>query len=272
MKTIERVAALPMYDLPELVTAHDALWTWLAQRLSQMGVSGVPAGLSRHLSYMDTWRHPGLLLGQGCEYPLATSFARHVRLIVTPRYAAEGCEDGYYRSALVVRARDYAERLCDLRGRRCVVNESTSNSGMNLLRAAVAPLAKGAAFFSSVTISGSHRRSVEMVASGQADLAAVDCVSWAHFRRHYPAQLSTLRVLGWTPRSPSLPFVTASATDQHTVIALVAALEELSSDSTLKAVRHHLLLEGAERHSGEAYMDVLRLERQAGALNYSSLR
>jgi len=54
---------------------------------------------------------------------------------------------------------------------------------MNLLRAAVAPLAKGGAFFDSVTMSGSHWHSVQMVASGHADLTAVDCVSWAHFRR-----------------------------------------------------------------------------------------
>jgi ABC-type phosphate/phosphonate transport system substrate-binding protein len=272
MGTIERIAALPMYDMPELAAAHDALWGWFAQRLSQLGLSGVPASLSRHLSHEDSWRHPGLLLGQGCEYPLATSHAGFARPIATPWYAAEGCEGGYYRSAFVVRAGDCAERLRDLRGRRCVLNDGTSNSGMNLLRAAVAPLAGGAAFFSSVAVSGSHRRSIEMVASGQADLTAVDCVSWAHFRRHGPAQTSMLRVLSWSARSPSLPFITSLATDERSVAALVAVLEGLRSDSTLKAVRQELLLEGAERYRGEDYIDVLRLERHAAALSYGCLR
>ena len=272
MEAIERIAALPMYEMPELTAAHDALWSWLAQRMSQFGLSGVPARLSRHLSHEDSWRHPRLLLGQGCEFPLATVHAGYARPIATPCYAAEGCEGGYYRSAFVVRARDSAERLRDLRGGRCVLNDSTSNSGMNLLRAAVAPLARGVAFFRSVTMSGSHWRSVQMVASGHADLTAVDCVSWAHFRRHRPAQTSTLRVLGWSPRSPSLPFITALATDERSVAALVTVLEELKSDSTLKAVRQELLLQGAERHRGEDYVDVLRLQRRAAALNYSQVR
>jgi ABC-type phosphate/phosphonate transport system substrate-binding protein len=269
---LERIAALPMYDMPELAAAHDALWSWLAQRLSQSGVNGVPASLSRELSHEESWRHPGLLFGQACEYPLATSHAGCARPIATPTYAAEGCEGGYYRSALVVRARDRAEQLRDLRGQRCVLNDSTSNSGMNLLRAMVAPLAKGAPFFSSVVVSGSHRRSVELVACGQADLAAVDCVSWAHFRRYDPALTSTLRVLAWSPLSPSLPFITALATDEKSIAALVAALEELTSATALEDVRRDLLLDGAERYRGEGYVDVLRLERQAAALNYRSLR
>lgn len=271
MEAIQRIASLPMYDMPQLEAAHDALWTWLAQRLSQSGLNEIPASLSRHISYEDSWRHPGLLLGQGCEYPLATSLAGCARPIATPSYTAEGCEHGYYRSALIVRARDDAERLRDLRGRRCVLNDGNSNSGMNLLRAAVAPLAGGSAFFGSVTVSGSHRRSVEMVASGQADLAAVDCVSWAHFRRHAPAQTSMLRVLDWSPRSPSLPFITALATDEKSVAALIAALEDLRSDNALKEVREDLLLEGAEPHRGEPYADVLRLSQQATALSYNYL-
>lgn len=272
MGTTERIAVLPMYDMPELVAAHDALWSWVAQRLSRRGLTGVPASLSRHLSHEQSWRHPGLLLGQGCEYPLATSHAAFARPIATPIYNAEGCEGGYYRSALVVRAQDSAERLVELRGRRCVINDWTSNSGMNLLRAAVAPLADGSAFFSSVTVSGSHRRSVDRVASGQADLAAVDCVSWAYLRRHDPVQTSQLRVLDWSPRSPSLPFITSFATDERSVAALVGVLEELRSDGSLTGVRQALLLEGAERYREDGYADVLRLERYATELNYRRLQ
>lgn len=43
------------------------------------------------------------------------------------------------QSAIVVRADHPAETLAELRGSRWVVNEAASNSGMNLLRAAVAP-------------------------------------------------------------------------------------------------------------------------------------
>jgi ABC-type phosphate/phosphonate transport system substrate-binding protein len=270
--SIERIAALPMYDLPELTVAHDRLWSWMAERLSRQGVSHVPVRLTRDISHFDSWRHPGLLLGQGCEYPLATSFSGWVRPLATPRYAAEGCEDGYYRSALVVRTRDGADDLRDLRGRRCALNDVSSNSGMNLLRAAVAPLAAGGAFFGAVKLSGSHRRSLEMVASGEADLAAVDCVSWAHLRRCHPTQLSTLRVLAWTARSPSLPYITSLATDASSEAALVAALQEVTTDSTMKDTCRELLLEGAEPHRGLPYDDVIRLADQAASLGYGSLK
>jgi hypothetical protein len=64
----------------------------------------------------------------------------------------------------------------------------------------------------------------------------------------------------------------APSTDEKGVAALVTVLEELKSDSTLKAVRQELLLQGAERHRGEDYVDVLRLQRRAAALNYSQVR
>ncbi|HEV7445323.1 MAG TPA: phosphate ABC transporter substrate-binding protein, partial [Steroidobacteraceae bacterium] len=153
----ERIAALPMYDFPQVRDAHDAFWTALAGRLTAAGLRDVPRELSRDLGHFDVWRHPELLFAQGCEYPLAKSFADRVRLVATPRYSAPGCEGGNYRSAIIVR-REETGSLTDFRGRRCVVNEMDSNSGMNLLRAAVAPLAGGARYFASVAVSGSHRR------------------------------------------------------------------------------------------------------------------
>src|SRR5882672_2303108 len=157
-----QIAALPMYDYPELTAAHDALWDALSSRLVAAGIGDVPRKLARSLGHFDLWRHPRLLLGQGCEYPLATSFAGSVRLVATPRYCAPGCEGAQYRSAIVVRTDDPAERLADLRHRRCVINEADSNSGMNFLRAAIAPLAGGARFFESVSLSGSHWSSAVM--------------------------------------------------------------------------------------------------------------
>src|SRR6266404_4796295 len=141
----ERIAALPMYDFPQVRDAHDAFWAALAGRLNAAGLDEVPRELTRDLGHREVWRHPTLLFAQGCEYPLAKSFADRVRLVATPRYSVPGCEGANYRSAIVVRREETAS-LVDFRGRRCVVNEMDSNSGMNLLRAAVAPLAGGARY------------------------------------------------------------------------------------------------------------------------------
>src|SRR5271170_5674240 len=69
----ERIAALPMYDYPELAKAHDALWTAVADRLTSAGLREVPRHLTRGVSHLDIWRDPRLLLSQACEYPLANA-------------------------------------------------------------------------------------------------------------------------------------------------------------------------------------------------------
>jgi ABC-type phosphate/phosphonate transport system substrate-binding protein len=267
----ERIAALPMYDYPELAATHDALWSVVADHLSAAGVSDPPRNLTRNLGHFDIWRHPRLLLGQGCEYPLANSFADSVRLVATPRYAVPGCEGACYRSAIVVRDRDPAETLADLRRRRCAVNEPDSNSGMNFLRAAIAPLSGGARFFGSVVSSGSHRRSAEMVAQGHADVAALDCVSLAHFQRLYPSSVANLRILCWTDPSPSLPFITARATDETTLQALRFALASAIADSTLGVVRERLFLDGFDFEPAGDFRAVLDLERRAVEFGYPAL-
>jgi ABC-type phosphate/phosphonate transport system substrate-binding protein len=290
----DRVASLPMYDFPELRDAHDAFWAALGARLEAAGVSNVPPGLTRNLPHGDVWRHPSLLFAQGCEYPLASSFSDCVRLVATPIYLAAGCEGNRYRSAIVVRGAgaqggavafgaavergagvdgvlEPSGTLADFRGRRCAINEMDSNSGMSLLRAAVAPLATGGRFFGSVVVSGSHLRSVEMVASGEADIAAIDCVSFAHFQRLYPSVVGQLGILSWTPSGPSLPFITARSASDETVRMLRSALADVFDDDGLAPVREQLLLNGVDLQPTEGFDEVLALERRAVEEGYPTI-
>lgn len=266
-----RIAALPMYDFPELRSAHDALWRALAAALLANGVPDAPLQLQRAASYREIWRDPSLLFGQTCEYPMTRSLAGTLTLVATPRYSAPGCEGAFYRSAIVVRAQDPADSLAEFRGRCCVVNEIDSNSGMNLLRAAVAPLARGTRFFASVHLSGSHRQSVQMVAAGEADIAAIDCVTLAHLQRFHPALLAQVRTLCWTPRSPSLPFVTARSTDERTLRALRSALETVVAEESLRSTREQLLLVGLDLQPDPGLRRLRRLEHGAAALGYPTL-
>jgi ABC-type phosphate/phosphonate transport system substrate-binding protein len=266
------IAALPMYDFAPLTPAHDALWSALAHHLVRVGVPGVPDHLTRDLDHETTWRHPHLLLGQACEYPLAASPTLKVRLVASPRYSARGCADAQYRSAIVVRKNDPAVQLADLKGRRCVINDPTSNSGMNLLRAALAPLAGSQPFFDDVHVSGSHRASIEAVVSGRADVAAIDCVTLALVLRSDPASGNALRVLDWTAASPSLPLVTSADTSDATVERLRAGLLALTHDPVMTLLRDQLLLEGFDLEPDPSLATVRELERGAIALGYPTLR
>lgn len=265
------IAALPMYDFPELREAHDRFWSALARRLQEGGVVGVPQGLTRRWSHREVWSHPGLLFGQACEYPVSKSFRGYLRILATPHYRAPGCSRHCYRSAIVARAEEAADSLEDLRQRRCVLNEPDSNSGMNLLRAALAPLSGGARFFRSVSCSGSHRKSVELIVAGEADVAAIDCVTLEHLRRTRPELIAQIRIVDWTPSSPCLPFVIARQTGDSTVAAVRCALKAVCADPTLAPVRETLLLEGVNLAPDTTFARILELERQAQQWCYPAL-
>jgi len=265
------LAALPMYDFPELRAATDALWNAIGTRLRDRGVAA-PKTLERGQSLEKIWGDPNLLLGQTCGYPLVTSLAGKVFVLATPRYSAEGCEGAFYRSAIIVRQADPASSLTDLRGRRCAVNDAASNSGMNVLRAEIAALAPAAGpYFSAIVMTGAHVASAQAVAGGQADVAALDCVTWAHLQRLRPAAARALRVLCWTRASPGLPLITSLRTNAATRRLLLQSLEEAATDPALATLRAELLLDGFESLGARAYQQILDIEQGAAALGYPTL-
>ncbi len=265
------VAVLPMYDLPPLRAATDALWAFVATHLRAAGERDVPDALDRTLGHVASWQHPSLLLGQACEYPLAVRYGAAVQRLATPTYAVPGGGPGRYSSVIVVRRDEQARELGALRGRVCAINERDSNSGMNLLRAAIAPLAGGTCFFAAVIESGAHWSSARLVADGEADVAAIDCVTFAHLAVADPALVGRLRPLGFTPSSPALPFVTAAATPPVTVARLRAALQDAMRSPLLAEARRVLCLAGLEPSPEPAYETVRALERAARERGYPVL-
>ena len=98
-------------------------------------------------------------------------------------------------------------RRVAFRGNVAAINGPDSNSGMNLFRATIAPVADGRAFFGAVVTTGSHRASLEAVADGRADLAAIDCVSFALMKRQSADLVERVAVVAESPLSPGLPFI-----------------------------------------------------------------
>ena len=73
-----------------------------------------------------------------------------VTLIATPEYAFPGCEGASHRSFIIRRAGDPRRNLSEFRGATAALNGHDSNTGMNLFRAAIAPIARGAPFFGAI--------------------------------------------------------------------------------------------------------------------------
>jgi ABC-type phosphate/phosphonate transport system substrate-binding protein len=269
--TKDWIAALPMYDFPEVADAHDRLWAGLRRHLIDVGIAQPPRRLTRGMHHEEVWQHRSLLLGQACEYPLAKKYAQQVRLVATPRYEVPGCAGSAYRSVILVRGSDRAQTLMDLKGSRCVINDPASNSGMNLFRASIAPYANGERFFHSVRLSGSHRESVRTLASGEADVSAVDCVSWAHLQQIDQPAAAQLRVIGWSAPTPSLPFVTAASSTDDLLVRLRSALSALTEDLESRAAREALFLKDFDLNPRTEFAEVLELERVASRWGYAEL-
>ena len=265
-------ASLPMYDLTELRGPTDALWRAIADHLRRHGCE---AGrrLSRPQRLAQHWRDPTLLLSQSCGYPLL-GLPGHVRVVATPVYAATGCEGACYRSGLIVRRDDRAADLDALRGGVCAVNAWDSNSGMNMLRAMIAPWlqgreTRGRSFFRRVVVTGSHAASIAAVGAGRADIAAIDCVTLALLERHRPELVAPVRVLDWTMPAPGLPLINAG--DDRVLDLLRAALAAVAADPELAGVRQALLLDRFVVLPDDAYRAIRVLEEQAIAAGYPVL-
>ena len=245
-----RVASLPMYDAdPEAV---DAWWRAISRALRARGVVDVPDVLERPAELHAHWRDPRLLLSQTCGYPLVTTLSRDVQVIGAFRYTAPGCEGVAYRSELVARIAD-ADSIESFRDRVAAINSRDSHSGCNALLGLVAPLARGAAFFGTEVITGSHRRSLLAVQSAQADIAAIDCVSLAALRRREPELLRGLRIVGSTASAPGLPLVTSATTASAELAAIRAALGDACSDATAADARAALFIGGFEPLQAQAW-------------------
>jgi ABC-type phosphate/phosphonate transport system substrate-binding protein len=217
------VAALPMYDWPEARDANDGFWARVRDGLRARGVAA-PEALSRDLPPMAGWTHPRLLLGQTCGLPLVGALAGRVAVVGAEDRGLPGCPPGWYRSAVVARADDPREALADFRGAALAVNGFDSQSGWGSILHHAAPLAEGGRFFGRIRVTGAHVASVDRVAEGAADLAAIDLVTWGYCLRHRPAA-GRLRVLMLTEPTPGLPYIAAPGTD---VAALRAALADAS--------------------------------------------
>ncbi len=218
-----------MYDWPEARAATDAVLTGLRRTVPEL-----PARLTRPAgaeALAALWREPGLMLAQCCWGPLRLGLDAWLRVLAQPDYSdVPGGRGPCYRSAVV--ARDGA--ACPvpagtgaalpaglLAGRRLAVNGRDSLSGWIALADDLGD--DPATLAASVQQTGSHRASVRAVAAGDADIAAIDCRSWALACAHEPAA-GALRVIGWTAERPGLPYVTSRHTRSETAARLRRAL------------------------------------------------
>jgi ABC-type phosphate/phosphonate transport system substrate-binding protein len=270
------IAALPMYN----VTPQHGL-AWRALLRDALAAFARASGGVEEATILDEpfgdltalWRRDDLLLSQTCGFPYRVlDLASAVHLIAAPMFEAEGCDGPRYCSAIVVSAAAWARGATSLaacRGLRAAANGEDSHSGMNALRHAVAPHASEGRFFASVAWTGSHRASLHALATGLADVAAIDCVTLALLRDSGPAWLADVKVIGTTASAPGLPFIASRKLDERQAALLRDALDTAHAADPERA--RLLRLRGFARLVRKDYDEIEAMAKKATLLGYPRL-
>ena len=266
--------ALPMYlpDDPDAVQNFwDALRPEIAMRLGPLHYLPLPRALEWPADYDAHWRSPSLLLSQSCGYPLTHTLRNQVQLLGTFTYQVRGAEGANLHSLIIHRCSDARRTLAQYRGSCVAYNSTDSQSGYNALRALVAPLAQEGRFFGERLDTGAHTASIEAVALGKADIAAIDPVSWALAQDIWPTMTQRLRVLVHSEAYPGLPLITSLQTPSPVVAAMQKALHRTATDPRYAKVREPLRINGFVVNTLEDYAVCEHMQTHAAALGVHRL-
>ena len=201
------IAGLPMYDLEEVRWAH-----------ARAAAARPLSTCAPRLDGGDTaqWQAPDLLLSQTCGHPLRQALAGRVAYAATLLRGAR-----LQRRNIFQRHRRAPGRR---RHRLLPGRQRRPWSGRFALERAFATRP-------SRRRSGPvHAASVAAVASGAADVAAIDAVTLALLTQHRPAAVAGVWVLQYTAPAPALPYVTRPG---GPVAALRRALRDVVADPAL---------------------------------------
>lgn len=199
-----------MYDVPGMEAETDRLWATIRDALRAEGIAS-PDAVSRGGDLASQWTAPDLVLSQTCGLPLVTGRAGAATVLGAFDFDLPLCPPGHYNSVVIKRkGSDLGAAV------RFAYNEAGSQSGYNVVRMTWAqPLHVHLE-------TGSHFASLRAVASGDADIAALDAVSW-RLAETLTTERCQVEVLEYTTPTPGLPLITAPGREPGPYRRAVAA-------------------------------------------------
>jgi ABC-type phosphate/phosphonate transport system substrate-binding protein len=231
-----------MYDLPEIREETDALWHNILGGLKKRGADPL-VDFYRPTSDEETdalLRHPRLLFSQTCWGPISCGVAPELHILAQPDFSDHAGGMGpLYRSAIIATGRGpnltppksgkASLPTKAMIGKRLAFNDRVSLSGyLSVTADMTAETGSRKAFYGKGVHSGSHRHSVQMVADGEADIAAIDCKTWSLVQR-FDKSTKNVHVIGWTQARKGLPYVCSPTLDETLKSLLTETLLELGS-------------------------------------------
>lgn len=212
-----------MYSLGGVRSGYQRLWDAVVSE-----VPSLPGTLEWPDDVHATWADDDVVVKQTCGWPLVTRLDRTVRVVGAFEHDVPGAVGHHYRSVIVAnRAGGPADFAAAVPG----VNAFDSLSGWVSL---VAWSGRPEQSLRSRAIeSGSHVATLRMLRAGDVELASIDAVTFAHVKRHSPALLTGLEVVGEGPLVPTLPVVVPAA--DHDLVGPIRSAFESAVTSELLA-------------------------------------
>ena len=218
-----------------------------------------------------TLRNANLFLGHTCGYPLMKNLQDALIPVCLPIFDVPGSEGKNYSSVFITSFDSNIKSLQDCHQRVVAVNGTDSNSGMNVLRHAIAPLSLGKPFFSSVIVSGSHKNSVLEVGEGRADIAAIDSVSFALIADAWPELAAKVSVIGYSARTCGLPLVMPKSRLENSDSKMITAYLNQALQKLPEELQQRLHLKKFSSVDLSEYQGILDIEQQAREAGYDEL-
>ncbi len=249
---------LVSYLAPNMFEFYGAVGAYLSR------VLGVETQLVQ--SQYDPLEDPMMLQNQlDIAFICGLPFARHHRVVsnqlqalVAPVMQASRYQNRpVYFSDIIVNAESELMSFDDLEGKTLCFNDLGSNSGYNLLRQRLIQGGYPSSFFSKIIQSGSHQRSIRLVADGVADCSAIDSTVLEQELRDSPELSNHLRVVESIGPCPMPPVVAA----KHLGLAFTDSLQSalLQPDTELQAAMNRARIQRYVAVQSEDYAVIGRM-------------
>ena len=195
----------------------------------------------------DGWRHDLVWACGLLSMRVLERGGTDAEIVAAPVFA--GQDGARYHSLVVTRSDGDVDAGARVARGRVAINEFASWSGCHALLAHL-DARDLPARFAAVTRTGSHRASLETLARGEADVAAIDHTVWDHLSRTEPALTDALRVVERTRDWPAPPFLLSRALPGAVRERLTHALVAIGENDVEG-------LDGIEPASADAYRTLL---------------
>ena len=210
----------------------------------------------------------------GLPYVLAHDLPQpQVELLVAPVMKDKRYQNKpIYYSYIIVRKDSPFQSFSDLRGKRFVYNETTSNSGYNMPRAYLIELGETNGYFSQTLRSGSHEESIHMVARGKADASAVDSIVYDYERINHATDAQQTRIVKTLGPAGIPPVVVSSKIRPVQRRRIQDILIGMSDDPEGRQILNEALLDRFEVVTDSNYDDIRAMNNMAYESGFMSIK